>query len=119
MSEYLVLVGIVVAALSGVPGLFLPRHGGVGQKLATLLIAVGSALGLAGVAAFWFAQDSAELAFPWAIPGGEFRVGVDGLSALFLVPVFLISLLGSLYGLEYWKPSEKVGARKLQVFYGL
>ena len=40
------------------------------------------------------------------MPGGEFTVAVDGLSAVFLLPVFLISLLGNVYGLGYWKQTD-------------
>ena len=56
---------------------------------------------------------------PWAIPGAEFNVAIDGLSAFFLVPVFLVSLLGNIYGLGYWKQTEHPqNGRKLRVFYG-
>src|SRR5206468_3085229 len=50
----------------------------------------------------------------------EFNVAIDGLSAIFLVPVFLISVLGSVYGLEYWKETaHPENGRKLRLFYGL
>ena len=46
-------------------------------------------------------------------------MAVDGLSAFFLVPVFLVSLLGNLYGLRYWKQTEHAqNGRKLRSFYG-
>ena len=31
----------------------------------------------------------------WAVPGGEFAVAVDGISAIFLLPIFLIPMLGA------------------------
>jgi formate hydrogenlyase subunit 3/multisubunit Na+/H+ antiporter MnhD subunit len=34
------------------------------------------------------------------------RVPRDGISAIFLAPIFLVSLLGSVYGLGYWKQTE-------------
>ena len=44
---------------------------------------------------------------------------MDGLSAIFLAPVFLISLLGNVYGLGYWKQTEHPqNGRKLRLFYG-
>ena len=56
---------------------------------------------------------------PWSIPGAEFNVAVDGLSAIFLLPIFLISLLGNVYGLGYWKQTEHPqNGRKLRLFYG-
>src|SRR5215211_1586733 len=95
MSEQLILLGALAAALSGVPGLFLSRQSAAGQRLAAFLLVLGCVLGLAGVFVFWSTGDSAELRYPWCVPGGEFHVQVDGLSALFLIPVFLIPLLGS------------------------
>jgi hydrogenase-4 component B len=90
-----------------------------GQWATTLLAALGTGLGLSGVGFFWATGVSAPIVWPWPIPGGEFRVAVDGLSAIFLMPIFLISLLGSLYGLGYWKQTEHPGnGRKLRLFYG-
>jgi hydrogenase-4 component B len=123
VSEDLVLLGIVTAALSGVPGLLLDRTSNRGQRLTTLLAVIGSGLGLAGIAWFWATGDCQPIVRPWLIPGtdvhAEFSVAVDGLSAIFLVPVFLIALLGSVYGLDYWPQTEHPqNGRKLRLFYG-
>jgi hydrogenase-4 component B len=57
---------------------------------------------------------------PWSVPGGEIVVAIDGLSALFLVPVFLLPALGSIYGLAYWRQADHpTSGRRLRVFYGL
>jgi hydrogenase-4 component B len=120
MSERLVLLGILLCAISGLPGLFLGRHTRKGQWLATALSVAGCLLGLVGAAVFWAAEDSAPLRYPWPVPGGEFHVQVDGLSALFLAPVFLIPLLGSIYGMDYWRQREHpTNGRGLRLFYGL
>ena len=120
MSELLVLTGIVIAATSGVPGLLLSRSSNIGQWVTTVLAVIGAGFGLSGVGVFWMTGDSQPIVRPWAIPGAEFHVAMDGLSALFLVPIFLVSLLGSIYGLGYWKQSEHVeNGRKLRLFYGL
>jgi hydrogenase-4 component B len=120
MSEVLVLVGVALSALSGVPGLLLPRTALFGQWLATLLAVAAGGLGLAGVGTFWAAGASDPLEYPWPlVPGAGFSVAVDGLSALFLVPVFLVAALGQIYGLAYWKQTEHPGnGRKLRLFYG-
>ena len=53
------------------------------------------------------------------MPGGEFYVGIDAISAIFLLPIFLVSLLGNIYGLGYWKQAEHAeNGRKLRLFYG-
>ena len=90
-----------------------------GQWVTTLLAVLGAGLGLGGVGWFWATGDSQPIVLPWSIPGAEFSVAVDGLSAFFLVPVFLISLLGNVYGLGYWKQTEHPqNGRKLRLFYG-
>src|SRR5262245_37226023 len=120
MSEVLVLLGIVTAASSGVPGLLLRRSSTVGQAAATLLAGLAAGLGLAGAGWFWATGDSQPIVWDWSvIRGAEVCVAVDGLSALFLVPVFLISLLGSVYGQGYWRQSEHPeNGSKLRLFYG-
>jgi hydrogenase-4 component B len=120
MSKWPILLGIAVVAVSGVPGLFFGRRSAAGQWLALVLAFVGNALGLVGVGVYWAAGDGPPAALPWQIAGGDLAVAVDGLSALFLVPVFLVSLLGSVYGLGYWKQTEHPdNGRKLRLFYGL
>jgi hydrogenase-4 component B len=119
MSESLVLAGIVLAAISGLPALLFGRTSLSGQRLAAVLAAAGSAFGLAGVGWFWAAGDSPPIAAPWSVAGAPFSIGVDGLSAVFLTPIFLISLLGNVYGLGYWKQTEHPeSGRKLRFFYG-
>jgi hydrogenase-4 component B len=119
MDVVLTLLGIGVAALSGLPGLFMARTAMSGQRLTTLLAVLGAGLGLAGVGCFWVTGESQPLVLAWSVPGAEFNVAMDGLSAIFLVPIFLISLLGSVYGLGYWKQTaHPENGRKLGLFYG-
>ncbi len=120
MSERLVLCGIAIAGSSGVPGLFVSRASMIGQRVTTVLAVLGAGLGLMGIAWFWATGQSESVVWPWLIPGAEFNVAVDGLSAIFLLPIFLISLLGNIYGLGYWKQTEHPeNGRKLRVFYGI
>src|SRR6266849_9093466 len=126
MSEELVLLGIVVAGSSGVPALvptLLFANDGLtstsGQWLTSVLAVFGAALGLAGAGTFWATGDSQPIVLPWPILGAGFSVAIDGLSAIFLVPVFLISLLGNVYGLAYWKQTEHPeNGHRLRLFYG-
>ncbi|HEV3446538.1 MAG TPA: proton-conducting transporter membrane subunit [Gemmataceae bacterium] len=116
----LLLLAIAGLALSGVPGLLFQRRSNAGQLLGVLLAVAGNALGLTASLAWFFGGEAEELVVPWSVPGGEFRVGLDGVSAWFLVPVFVVSLLGNVYGLSYWKQSEHPDTgRKLRLFYGI
>jgi hydrogenase-4 component B len=115
----LVLLGTMVLAVSGLPGL-LWRRGASGQSITAALAVMGGLIGLAGVAVFWQRRNVEDLRYPLSLPGGEFHVQLDGLSALFLAPVFLIPLLGSIYGLGYWKQREHpTNGPRLCLFYGL
>jgi hydrogenase-4 component B len=119
MSETLIVWGIAVAGISGVPGLLARRTSMIGQWVSTLLAVVGSALGLGGVGWFWTTGISEPIARPWLIPGAEFSVAIDGLSAIFLAPIFLIALLANIYGLAYWPQTDHPeNGRRLRLFYG-
>ena len=68
----------------------------------------------------WFSVgEPLSIGMPWQVPGGSLALGLDGLTAFFLIPVFLVSGLGPLFGLEYWKQSENPeSAKRLRFFYG-
>ena len=91
----------------------------IGQWATTLVAVFGAGLGLGGVGWFWATGESHPIVRSWSIPGAEFSVALDGLSAIFLMPIFLISLLGNIYGLGYWRQTEHPeNGRKLRLFYG-
>ncbi len=90
-----------------------------GQWFATLLAVLGAGLGLGGIGTFWLTGDTRPIVLPWSLPGASFSVGIDGLSAIFLTPIFLVSLLGNVYGLGYWKQTDHPeNGRKLRLFFG-
>jgi NADH:ubiquinone oxidoreductase subunit 5 (subunit L)/multisubunit Na+/H+ antiporter MnhA subunit len=111
-------IAIVLIACSGVPGLFLPRHSPWGQRIATGLVCFGVVFGISGVAAAFFHSENGLYILPWNAAGGSL-VGLDALSAFFLVPIFIVGGLGSVYGLGYWPQAGKARtAPKLQFFWG-
>jgi hydrogenase-4 component B len=119
MSETLVLLGMIIAAASGVPGLLVKRTALGGQWVATFLVVLAAGLGFLGIAWFWVTGESQPVVLTWSLPGARFHVAMDGLSAIFLAPVFLIALLGSVYGLDYWKQTDHPeNGRRLRLFYG-
>ena len=114
----LVLVGILLFAVSGVPGLCMSRRSGLGQRIAAALTSIGSVAGLIG--AFWYLSGaiSKDTFFPWPSVGNSV-VGLDALSAFFLVPIFLIGGLGAVYGLGYWSQREKPrSGHTVRLFWG-
>lgn len=120
MSLLLILAAAAVCGASGLPALLLGRASDRGQLFAAVLSVVGAALGIGGVALFLVDGRTPSLSLAWSIPGGSFSTELDGLSALCLFPVFLVSGLGAIYGLGYWRQSENPdNGRKLRAFYGV
>jgi len=120
MTVVLVLAAAGLAATSGLAALLPGPLRKRGAHLATALSVAASALGLAGAAlALTAGRAPATMVLPWGVPGGLFAVEVDVLSAVFLVPLFLVSGLGALYGESYWPLREHPeSAPRLRLFYG-
>ena len=73
-------------------------------------------VGLAALAA----PDVPTLTLPWAVPGGRFALALDGISACFLLPAFVITAAGTLYGLGYWSRREQPAtAGATRFWYGM
>jgi hydrogenase-4 component B len=121
MSVLLLLLASGTVAISGVPGLFLDRRRALGQWVAMGINVLGSMIGAAGLILHLSRETIADpIVLSWSLPWGHFAAGVDGISALFLIPMLLISALGSIYGLSYWKQSRHLGnGRKLRLCWGL
>lgn len=120
MNVALLILAIVTLGMSGVPGLFGRRRGAAGQSVSTILMFAGSAVGFAGAIRCLFDAGPAVLESAWFLPWGRFSVRIDALSAVFLIPVFLIPTLGAVYGQEYWRQSDHpANGRKLRLFYGV
>lgn len=113
----LTILALVLAALSGVPGLAFPRTSVRGERIAAALMVCAAVAGLAG-AAGGLGGSVATSVFPWPAVGNGL-VGLDALSAFFLVPVFLVGGLGPVYGLGYWSQRRHpLNGRKLRAFWG-
>ncbi|MCD6526002.1 MAG: hydrogenase [Desulfuromonas sp.] len=112
--------GILLTALSGVPGLFFQRHGDGGERVACLLTLAGTASGLIAVVSTLCSGHNINLDLIWSIPGATLALHLDPIAAAFLLPLFLVVATGSVYGLRYWPQREHPGnGRKLRLFYGL
>lgn len=114
------VVAIILIALSGVPGLFFSRQRKEGELFACALILLGAGAGFIGTVAGIKGKGASALELPWSIPGGALLLGQDALTAIFLLPLFLVVACGAIYGLGYW-PQRKYlrNGRKFRLFYGL
>jgi hydrogenase-4 component B len=121
VNEWLVVIGIALAAASGVPGLAMDPRGRAGERLACALIVLGAVCAITGATRALVAPETAEpIRIAWSVPAGAFHVEVDALSAIFVIQVFALAALGAIYGLAYWPQAEhRANGRKLRAFYGL
>jgi formate hydrogenlyase subunit 3/multisubunit Na+/H+ antiporter MnhD subunit len=107
----LVLAAIALPPLGGLAAAAGWRRPAAAQAASCALVCAGAAAGLAAAAAVLAGA-------PAAAPRLALRL--DALSAIFLLPISLLSGLGAIYGLRYHRQAELGGqAVRLQVFYGL
>jgi len=89
------------------------------DRIGAAFVAAGAGLGAlsAGLA---LAGLGDELVIPTSLPGGALVVGVDALSALFLLPVVAVTLACSVYSLSYFGASDHPReAGRLRIAFGL
>jgi formate hydrogenlyase subunit 3/multisubunit Na+/H+ antiporter MnhD subunit len=118
-SILLLLLAVVCQALSGLPLLF-SRESTAAQKLAATLMAVGSLSGVSGALTVLCYPASFTCEIMLGLPFDPFEVGIDPLSAIFLLPVFLVTGCSAIYSVGYWPAArhpDNVG--KLTFFLGL
>jgi len=118
MTIAFLATALILTLISGMPGLLLKAGSRASQRTATVLHCLGCSAGLVA-ALLGLANDGFHLQFSWPLPGGVTAIHVDALSAFFLLPLFLVTGLGSVYGEGYWPESvNPANGRKLRFFYG-
>jgi len=108
------LLALAVLLVTAAMALLVGRSDRLALAIGTLGALAASALGaFAVVRALLWRAPAATRAVPWSQPVGRVVVGVDPLSAFFLLCVFLVSGLAALYGWGYL--ARDVGRRRLGV----
>jgi hydrogenase-4 component B len=115
----MVVAGLLMGA-SGALCLVAPKSGGLRDRLFAVLMVLGGGAGAGS--ALWSLATGIEAAYAtaWPLPLGRLALRLDALSAVFLVPVFLVPALGAVFGSAYWREEDNpTTAPRLRVFYGL
>jgi len=112
-------VGILLIAVSGVPGLFTRRDAVAGERSAVLLLLTGCVSSTVGVI-LTLHTGAGRIDLAWALPAGRLVLQLDAISAAFILPLLLVVVAGSIYGLGYWSQRQHPeSGRGLRLFYGL
>lgn len=111
----LYLLALLLAAFSGVPGLFLRHRGG---GISALLMGLAAISGLTASSLSLFGGAIWSLSLPISPMGTAGLLSFDAVAAFFLVPVMLIPACGSLFGVGYWGDHHEK-APQVRLLYGL
>jgi formate hydrogenlyase subunit 3/multisubunit Na+/H+ antiporter MnhD subunit len=97
------VLAILVLAAGGALGFALAALGRAraGAAAAAAAALAAGAIGLRVAVGVLLGEEFPAFRAPWTLPGAEVRLGVDGLSAVFLLPVFSIGPLAAVYGAGY------------------
>jgi len=79
---------------------------GAPARAGTYAAVAASLAGLSAALPVLLSGEPVSVSFPWSVPLGSFSLVLDPLAALFLVPLFLLTGLGAVYGAGYLKAYE-------------
>jgi hydrogenase-4 component B len=98
-------VSLFVAALAlivfGVVAAFVLRRHPAGDRVYTALVGAGCASGFVQAVRVLATGNSASLTIHAWVPGGDWVVGVDALSAIFLIAIFAVGAASVAFGAPY------------------
>jgi hydrogenase-4 component B len=108
---------LVLATLSGVPGLFLARRGG---RIASWMLTAAALCGLAVSGSVLYGGLGWQAEAGWALPGAHLLFRGDPVGAFILAPVTLVPPLLSFFAESYWDDQVPAhNAPRLRLFFGL
>lgn len=99
LSLVLLLSGVAAALLAG-------RRVQLSAGIAVVATLAAAIPGVYCALALLTGAPAASLLLPWPLPGAALAFSVDSLSAVFLLPVFILSPVCALYGSAYFKGSQ-------------
>lgn len=99
----LVLLSFVILLSSAALALCLGRNPSRAQDAGAYGAVAASISGLIPSVQVLLSGKTETLSLPWAVPLGSFTLALDPLAAFFLVPVFVLTALSAVYGVDYLK----------------
>ncbi|RPJ41470.1 MAG: oxidoreductase, partial [Candidatus Latescibacterota bacterium] len=111
MTAFLAAIGLIF--LGGSLSLLTHSRKRLSTITALVGLLAGSVVGLVPAVAVLARGESLLLRAPWSVPMGSLSLGLDPISALFVLPVLVLSPLAGVYGasyLEVWRGGKNLGA---------
>jgi len=113
----LYICALLLASLSGVPGILGARSGG---RIASWMLAGAALCGLGVAGAVLYGGLTWRLDLPWGLPGARLALAGDPVGSFILAPVVLVAACLSLYAEGYWDgPAHAATAPRLRLCFGL
>lgn len=113
-----IVTGSILAAVAGAP--LLLSNSRRGEKLSVIISIAAAIFGIAGALQTLITGAEERWLLPWGLPFGPAEIGIDPLTAIFLIPIFLVSACCTLYSQGYWPTKENSDtAPKLSLFFGI
>lgn len=79
---------------------------GITRIIGPTVTIVGGMLGLVPTCMVLGGMSACSLNLPWSMPFGSIALEMDALSAVFAVPILLVTMLAAVYGAEYLRSFE-------------
>ncbi len=96
-----ILLGIAIILIGGMVALMLGRTPRSASIIAPASVLLGSIVSALPVTRTLIDRSSPTLTANWPLPLGRFSVGLDPLSAFFLIPILILAPLAAIYGASY------------------
>lgn len=96
----LMIYSLVILVVSGFLSLCLNRFVKLSNFIGAAGVITACVMGSLSLFVIYGNTASTVLNFPWFVPYGSLSIAVDGLSMLFLFPIFILSAVSALYGIE-------------------
>ncbi|MFH1877398.1 MAG: proton-conducting transporter membrane subunit [Candidatus Omnitrophota bacterium] len=107
-----ILAAVILLVVSGLIALLIDRAPYRSTYIAVAGNIAACVVGIIPAVSVLLKNEVLSLNLPWKIPYGSFHIEADGLSALFLLPIFFISALAAVYGGGYiasWYGKKRTG----------
>ena len=108
--DFLILSVISLLLFAVLVKIVSDRQGAIWNLLRISGIFIATLLAVPGMIIVFAGEQLQSFTYSWALFGGSIALGLDGLGAFFLVPIYLLALVSGIYGTTYLhKHNEGLG----------